>query len=395
MKKIAFISSGYLPLPPVKGGAVETLIDILLNSSRIQSKYQIDVYSIFDKEAIEETSNQNNINYIYIKSSFIMQKALRYIINKYTRKYIGNDYIANLIKENKKKLLNYDYVIVENKPEFGLILRKYVKGKLIFHSHNDFLNENTKHAKNILKVYDQIYALSKYICNRICKIDEKIAKGKVKLLYNGIDTEKFRNANENNVKNIKKKLKISSNDIVVLYTGRLVREKGIKELIQAFNIINNNKFKLVIIGSIKSGINKGSKFINELKNISKKNKNIIFTGYIDYKEIPDYYAIADIGIIPSTWEEPFALTVIEHLSSGHPVIISNSGAMPELINDKVAQIVEKDSNFINNLSNKIINVKKNTSKTKELCQSQAQKFDKNNYINMFIKLLSEEEKNAH
>lgn len=395
MKKIAFISSGYLPLPSVKGGAVETLIDTLLTSSKITDKYQIDAYSIYEKNAYIEASKQKKINYIYIKPSCLINKVYRYLINKYTNNYIGNDYISKIIKKYKKKLKNYDYVIIENKPEFGLILRKYVKGKLIFHSHNDFLNENTKHAKNILKVYDQIYALSKYICNRICKIDEKIAKGKVKLLYNGIDTEKFRNANENNVKNIKKKLKISSNDIVVLYTGRLVREKGIKELIQAFNIINNNKFKLVIIGSIKSGINKGSKFINELKNISKKNKNIIFTGYIDYKEIPDYYAIADIGIIPSTWEEPFALTVIEHLSSGHPVIISNSGAMPELINDKVAQIVEKDSNFINNLSNKIINVKKNTSKTKELCQSQAQKFDKNNYINMFIKLLSEEEKNAH
>ena len=209
MKKIAFISSGYLPLPPVKGGAVETLIDILLNSSRIQSKYQIDVYSIFDKEAIEETSNQNNINYIYIKSSFIMQKALRYIINKYTRKYIGNDYIANLIKENKKKLLNYDYVIVENKPEFGLILRKYVKGKLILHSHNDFLNKDTKHAKAITKSYDQIYALSKYICNRIKEISPQDCKNKIKIIKNGIDISKFKlKENDINIKKLKKRYNI-------------------------------------------------------------------------------------------------------------------------------------------------------------------------------------------
>lgn len=391
MKKIAFISSGYLPLPPVKGGAVETLIDILLNSSRIQSKYQIDVYSIFDKEAIEETSNQNNINYIYIKSSFIMQKALRYIINKYTRKYIGNDYIANLIKENKKKLLNYDYVIVENKPEFGLILRKYVKGKLILHSHNDFLNKDTKHAKEILKSYDCIYALSKYICNRICEIDEKEGREKVKLLYNGVDTKKFENPPMEEIQEIKKKLKLSQDDIVILYTGRLVKEKGIKELIQAFNKLNNEKLKLIITGDINPRNYKLKMFVHELKKISNKNKNIIFTGYINYHKIPLYYNIADVGVVPSTWEEPFALTVIEHLAAGHPVIISNSGAMPELINNNVAIVVNKNSNFVNNLYKALFKAKSSTTNIKKSCILQAKKFDKSNYINRFIELLSEEE----
>lgn len=391
MKKIAFISSGYLPLPPVKGGAVETLIDILLNSSRIQSKYQIDVYSIFDKEAIEETSNQNNINYIYIKSSFIMQKALRYIINKYTRKYIGNDYIANLIKENKKKLLNYDYVIVENKPEFGLILRKYVKGKLILHSHNDFLNKDTKHAKAITKSYDQIYALSKYICNRICEIDEQEGKKKVKLLYNGVDTKKFENPPMKEIQEIKKKLKLSQDDIVILFTGRLVEEKGIKELIQAFNKLNNDKLKLIITGDINPRNYKLKMFVHELKKISNKNKNIIFTGYINYHKIPLYYNIADVGVIPSIWEEPFALTVIEHLAAGHPVIVSNSGAMPELVNNNVAIVVNKSFNFVNNLSEALLKVKSNTTNNKRLCILQAKKFDKSNYINRFIELLSEEE----
>ena len=144
VKKIAFISAGYLPLPSVKGGAVETLIDTLLASSKISEKYQIDVYSIYDKEAIDVAKNQDKINYIYIKSSFIFVKAFRYLINKYTKKYIGNDYITKLIKKYRKKLLNYDYVIVENKPEYGLILRKFVKGKLIFHSHNDFLNNDMR-----------------------------------------------------------------------------------------------------------------------------------------------------------------------------------------------------------------------------------------------------------
>ena len=203
MKKIAFISSGYLPLPPVKGGAVEILIDTLLTSPKISNKYQIDVYSIYDKEAIINAKKQDKIKYIYIKSSFILSKVFRYLINKYTQKYIGNDYITKIIKTYKKELLNYDYVIVENKPEYGLILRKIVKGKLIFHSHNDFLNKDTKHAKQILTSYNKIYALSKFICNRICEINGKEGKKKVELLYNGIDIEKFKNTDINAVEEIK------------------------------------------------------------------------------------------------------------------------------------------------------------------------------------------------
>lgn len=395
VKKIAFISAGYLPLPSVKGGAVETLIDTLLASSKISEKYQIDVYSIYDKEAIDVAKNQDKINYIYIKSSFIFVKAFRYLINKYTKKYIGNDYITKLIKKYRKKLLNYDYVIVENKPEYGLILRKFVKGKLIFHSHNDFLNSDTKHANQILASYDKIFALSKFICNRIREINEKDGEEKVRLLYNGIDIEKFKNTNSNEVKLLKKSFKISNDDIVILYTGRLVKEKGVKELIQSFNKINNDKFKLVIIGSIKSGVNKTNKFISELNDLSKNNNNIIFTGYVNYDKIPLYYAIADVGVIPSIWEEPFALTVIEHLASGHPVIITDSGAMPELVNDKVARIVDRNKDFIKNLSNAIVKVEKSTSNIKESCILQAQRFNKNNYINRFDELLSVEEEDAY
>lgn len=391
MKKIAFISSGYLPLPSVKGGAVETLIDILLNSSKVQNKYQIDVYSIYDKEAFEESSKQNKINYIYLKPCFIIKKVFRYIINKYTRKYIGNDYIINLIKNYKEKLSNYDYVIIENKPEFSLTLRKYIKGKLIFHSHNDFLNKDTKHAKEILKSYDCVYALSEYICNRICEIDEQEGKKKVKLLYNGVDTKKFENPPMKEIQEIKKKLKLSQDDIVILYTGRLVEEKGIKELIQAFNKLNNDKLKLIITGDINPRNYKLKMFVHELKKISNKNKNIIFTGYINYHKIPLYYNIADVGVIPSIWEEPFALTVIEHLAAGHPVIVSNSGAMPELVNNNVAIVVNKSFNFVNNLSEALLKVKSNTTNNKRLCILQAKKFDKSNYINRFIELLSEEE----
>ena len=70
----------------------------------------------------------------------------------------------------------------------------------------------------------------------------------MKLLYNGIDTEKF-NVNID-IEKERKKFNIKKEDRVFLYTGRIVKEKGIKELVLAFNKIKNKNYKLIIVGKI-------------------------------------------------------------------------------------------------------------------------------------------------
>lgn len=390
MKKIAFISAGYLPLPSVKGGAVETLIDILTDSNEINEKYLIDVYSIYDKQAANKGRKKKNVNYIYIKCSSLFTKVVRFIINRYTNRYIGNNFISKIIKKYSKKIQEYDYVIIENKPEYGLLLRSYVKGKMIFHSHNDFLNKSTKRALKIYQSYDSIYALSKYICNRITEISPQDSKDKVKLLYNGIDISKFKiNEDDINIQNLKIRFNIQNNDIVFLYTGRLVPEKGIKELICAFNEIHDKRYKLLIIGSIGYGKTQNNSFTNTLIQLSKKNDNIIFTGYVSYKEMPYYYKLANYGVVPSLWEEPFALTVIEHLASGHPIIVANSGAIPELVTKKCAVIINKNKKYIQNLKEGLITITAANMNKKD-CLTQAKMFSKERYIKTFLKLLAGE-----
>lgn len=390
MKKIAFISSGYLPLPSVRGGAVETLIDNIIESPLIQSNYEVDVYSIYDEIAKEKSYLNKNINYYYIKPKSKIIKSIRWFINKFGRIYIGNEFINLLVKEHKDKLLEYDYVIVQNKPEYGLYLKKYITGKLIFHSHNDFLNKDTKNSKKIFDSYDQIFCLSKYICKRVNDINPN--NKKVKLLYNGVDNDKF--IGNIDKSNERKKYGLNIDDIVFLYTGRLVKEKGVEELIRAFNKINDKRFKLLITGSIGYGKTTRNKFTKKLQELSENNKNIVFTGYVDYSNIHKLYMISDCGIVPSIWEEPFALTVIEHLSSGHPVIITESGAMPELITSQCSIIIKKDEDkIVEELIGAMYNIEEllEIKDIYNICIKQAQQFSKDKYINNFRELIEEVE----
>ena len=385
-KRIAFITAGYLPLPSVKGGAVETLTDLLITSEELKKKYEITVFSIYDEQAEKKSIKNQDVNFYYVKLNSIynkFNKAFRYAVNKYTDIYIGNDYINNLIKQYKNKLKGYDYVVVENKPEYGLILRKIVSGKLIFHSHNDFLNIKTKKATEIFNSFDAIFCLSKFIFSRINEIQKS---NKIKVLYNGVDVQRFSNVSDENVCSIKKEYNIRKNDIVLLYTGRLVKEKGVEELISAFNLTTNSKLKLMLIGSVGYGKNSKNKFTRKIYELSKENHNIIFTGFVNFNNIQNYYKIADYGVVPSIWEEPFALTVVEHLASGHPVIITNSGAMPELVEEETSIIVDK-KDLVKNLIT-IFNKLEKSSKSNKYYEN-AMRFSKEKYIKRFLELMEE------
>ena len=86
------------------------------------------------------------------------------------------------------------------------------------------------------------------------------------------------------------------------------------------------RIKLLIAGSSFYGMNVKSSFEEEIINIAKTiNNNIIFTGFVPYEEMPKVYNVADIAVLPSMWEEPAGLTIIESMACGIPVITTVSG----------------------------------------------------------------------
>ena len=348
--KVLIISPGKLPVPASCGGAVENLIQQLLDNNEQKCKYDFTIVSVYEKSAFELSKKYKNTRFIFIECDNLFYKVsrvLRYLINRIPGVYIGNAFIHLFTKKYNSILNDFDCVIVENSPEYGLKLKHK---NMILHMHNDFLNVNTDMSKKILNRYSKVFSLSNFISNRIREIDKNY--NNVFTLYNGIDVNKFERKCD---LNIMKKHDLSKNHFIILYTGRIVPEKGVLELVKAFNKINNNNFKLVIVGDLFSNKSYSKKLLLE-KNY---NDNIVFTGKVSYDDIPKYYSIANVGVVPSIWEEPFALTVIEHLASGHPIVITHSGAMPELVNSRVAVIVEKDKNVVDNIADGIMSVYNN------------------------------------
>ena len=86
---------------------------------------------------------------------------------------------------------------------------------------------------------------------------------------------------------------------------------------------------------------------------------IIFTGFVNYEDMPAIYAMADICVLPSIWDDPAPLAVIESLVSGKPLITTRSGGIPEYADEQSAIILERDEKLQERLVKAMTEITKN------------------------------------
>ena len=142
-----------------------------------------------------------------------------------------------------------------------------------------------------------------------------------------------------NVNNLKKTLGINS--FVLGYVGRLVPEKGIQDLVEAFSRLKNKKAVLLIIGN-----GPLRTFLEEKAVHLGINSRIRWIPALDQNHIPDYLNCMDVLVLPShttpTWKEQFGRVIIEAQACEVPVLGSDSGAIPEVIGKAGLIFKEKD-----------------------------------------------------
>lgn len=369
--KIAILTSGVLPVPAVKGGAVENLIDFYLDYNELHHLHDITVYS---------TSTDNKSQWRKLQEK-VFQKIHPAGYYHHSIEYFFEESYNKLRKEL------FDLIIVENRPGFALKLQERTNVPCILHLHNDFLNPETKNATEIVHGFRRIICVSDFIAQRVKEICPE-AQNKCITVYNAIDLQRFEQAQREQ----RKRVGLSENDFVIVYSGRLTKDKGILQLIQAIKQIKTiPTIKLLIIGASAYGKDKQpTSYIQQLERetISISDK-VIFTGYIDYRSIPSYLKMADIAVIPSMWEEPFGLTVVEAMAAGIPLITTQSGGIPEICKG-VASIVERDD-IVSNLSAAIIDLYQHPEKRNGMSQAALQRatyFNKERYAREFYNALA-------
>ncbi|OHR74232.1 hypothetical protein HMPREF3291_04405 [Bacillus sp. HMSC76G11] len=208
---------------------------------------------------------------------------------------------------------------------YGVMLKLVTSCKVVWHV-RDFYNNNL--LKSIYSTFS-----NKIICisNPIAEQFREKDSGKISVIYNGVDLEKY---NSKQVPgDLKQELGLPVETLLIGMVGRIDRWKGIHLLIEAANYLvndlNKKEFVFIIVGA--SILTDDQSYPNELKEMVQTfnlSKNVVFVG--QRSDIPNVMKSFDLTVNYSD-NEPFGRVIIESLAMGTPVVVNNTGGAPEII----------------------------------------------------------------
>ena len=390
--KIAFLTSGILPVPAVQGGAVENFLDFFLEYNNIHQRHDITVYSVYNPKVREHPALMSKVNhYYYIKTNSLWAKLRKRLFSRIHPDTYHHYSIEFFLYESLKHIRrqNYDAIILNNRPGYAEILDGKTNAKLVYNLYNDKLNNTTRSYQQIYDAASLIISTSDYISNRVRTIGDY--GNKCVTVYSGIELENFSSDIRPRVS--RNDLGLSPSDFVLLFSGRVNKEKGVMELISAIQQLEQYpNIKLLILGSSFFGnASKDDNFIQSLKQQAKDVKDrIIFTGFIPYEMMPDYLKISDVATIPSNWDDPFPTTVLEAQAMGLPIITTRRGGIPEEVTEENAILLDTDELFVDNLAKGILYLYTHPEKRQQMSTvsiERSKRFDKETYAKNFFAAL--------
>jgi len=178
-----------------------------------------------------------------------------------------------------------------------------------------------------------IVTVSKYSAKKITQ-HYGIDKAKIKIVPNGVDTQKFKPSNNN--QNIKHQIGINSK-LCILFVGRLIPRKGLPYLIEAAKHItkqhSHTQFIIAGNGPLKNTL------MHQIEKLNLTN-NFTFLGDVKENALPTLYNSADIFVLPSI-QEGQGIALLEAQATAKPVVAFNLSGIREAVIDKETGLLTK------------------------------------------------------
>jgi len=331
--KILHITSTFLPLV---GGQEKVVYE--LAKRQIKLGHEVHVLTT-DLMTEEKTKQEEEIEKI---------KVIRF----HNRLYLGGyGYCPKAINWLKKNYSKFDVI---HSHGYNRYLSEFAipvlagKKRVIFTPHGFIHTKKNMFFKKIHGFTFGRKIQKADICTGLTKLDFEdyqrlgVDKNKIKVIPNGVETKEFDKITNKEVLEFKKKYKLSNKTL--LYVGRIHQSKGIGYILKAIKDID---CQFLIVGKDAGHKNQLGKEVKELGIIKK----VIFTGMVSDKELAIAYKSADIFVLFSEWEG-FGVTLIEAMAAGLPLVTSNRGAIPYVVeNEKQGFIVEYKN--VNRLAEKL------------------------------------------
>ena len=326
------------------------------------------------KEALEKMGNTVYIVTVNLKNyHFRYDKKNKIIYIPGIKTKIYDARLTGIYSRRAFKIIKrWNLDIIHSQTEFSIgVFSRIVSKKLnipVIHTYHTLYEDYVyyvthNHFNNFGKKV--VIKITKYFCEKKCdglivptdKIKELFIKKyhikkEINVIPTGIDTNRFKLTAKitNDLKKLKKQYKIKPHDFIIGSVGRIAIEKSFDELIKSTKplIKAYPNLYLMIVGD--------GPEINNLKELCQKlkiDKNVIFTGKVNYDLIPVYYHLFDIATSFSKTETQ-GLTIIEALASKTPVLCINDDSFKKMIISSYNGYLFKDSLEYQQLVKKLI-----------------------------------------
>ncbi|MGN1328120.1 MAG: glycosyltransferase family 4 protein [Eubacterium sp.] len=328
------------------------------HNSGALKKIKLSIKTVYSKEArkkMRKVLDSFQPDVVHLNNfNFQLTPSIIYAVHDYEKKnnrkvkiiYTAHDYqlvCPNHMMRNPKSSENCD------KCKYG-DYKNCTKGRCI---HSSLLKSALGSIEgylykslNTYSFIDKVICCSEFMENQI-KCNSAL-KDKTVVLHNFADKEPNESAEKKNY---------------VLYFGRFSEEKGIKTLCQSAEKLKNIRFVFAGSGEL-------SETVNSMPNIDN-------VGFKTGKELNELIENAMFSVYPSEWYENCPFSIIESITLKTPVIASDIGGIPELIENNVNGLLFESGNC-NDLSDKIEYLWNN----KELCKKMSENCLKNNFLSL-------------
>lgn len=324
---VLMICTEKLPVPNIRGGAIQTYICGI--SDILSRQHRLTIIGRSDPDLPNEEV-VNGIRYIRIDSNNFL-----------------DIYIRGVIEYLESHQEQYDIIHIFNRPKMVLPVRKIApNSRIILSMHNDMFTPkklNNEEGHQIIETLDTIVTISNYVGATICQYYPE-AETKIRTIYSGVDSSLFVPWEQSNKalqirQNLRSQHQLDGKK-VILSVGRLSRNKGPHVLIRALPHLKHSDVALVIVGASWYSDNSINDYIAYIRALANRSPvPVITTGYIQAHDVHQWFSVGDVFVCTSIWNEPLARVHYEAMATGLPFITTARGGNPEIIRNQNGLLV--------------------------------------------------------
>ncbi|CAM3254126.1 glycosyltransferase family 1 protein [Brevibacillus invocatus] len=330
--KVAMICTEKLPVPPVRGGAIQTYISGIVDD--LSSYHNVTVIGTTDPElATDEIIRQ--VRYVRLNGLGVFET-----------------YAAEVVRFLQTS--EYDIIHVFNRPRLVPLIRDVCpNARIILSMHNDMFDVakiDPQVAVKAIESVERIITISDYVGGVISSL-YPAATEKLRTIYSGVDLGTFvpweKSSQARQVRQELRSQHQLNGKQVILFVGRLTPKKGADILVRAMNDLSkrHSNIALVLVGGSWYSEDKVSDYVAYVRSLAGRSPiPVITTGFVSAEQIHQWFWAGDIFVCPSQWEEPLARVHYEAMAAGLPFVTTKRGGNAEVIIGGNGLLVEQPEN---------------------------------------------------